>query len=141
MADPGTVVILNPGAAGGKTMKELPRIHGILKRLGGPYVIYVTKGPNDATEAVRQYAADGATRVLAVGGDGTLNEVVNGIHLSGASPALGVVPVGHGTDFARTIGIKGSIEQSVLRACEHDATPIDLGLATWDDGTSRAFIN
>jgi YegS/Rv2252/BmrU family lipid kinase len=141
MADPGTVVILNPGAAGGKTMKELPRIHGILKRLGTPYVIYVTKGPNDATAATRKYAEDGASRILAVGGDGTLNEVVNGIYQSGASPALGVVPVGHGADFARTLKISGSIEQSVLHACERDATPVDLGLVTWDNGSSRAFIN
>lgn len=141
MADPGTVVILNPGAAGGRTMKELPRIHGILKRVGGPYVIYVTKGPNDATDAARSYAEEGASRILAVGGDGTLNEVVNGIYFSGKMPALGVVPVGHGTDFARTLGISGSIEQSVLHACEREAKPIDLGLVEWDNGNSRAFIN
>ena len=141
MADPGTVVILNPGAAGGKTMKELPRIHGILKRLGTPYVIYVTKGPNDATVATRKYAEEGASRILGVGGDGTISEVANGIYQSGASPAFGVVPVGHGSDFARTLGISGSIEQAVLHACERAATPADLGLVTWDNGNSRVFIN
>ena len=135
------VVILNPGAGGGKTLKSLPRIHGILKRIDRPYAIYVTKGPGDAISAARSYAESGASRILAVGGDGTLNEVANGIYQSGADAALGVVPVGHGSDFARTLGFTKSVEQAVLRACERDTCRIDLGLATYGDGSERAFIN
>jgi diacylglycerol kinase (ATP) len=135
------VVILNPGAGGGKTLKSLPRIHGILKRIDRPYAIYVTKGPRDAISVARSFAESGAARILAVGGDGTLNEVANGIYQSGADAALGVVPVGHGSDFARSIGTSKSVEQAVLRACEHDPCRIDLGLATYDDGSERAFIN
>ena len=141
MTEPEVVVIVNPGAAGGKTMNSLTRIHGVLKRVGRPYAIYVTKDRGDAIQAAKSYAEGGARRILAVGGDGTLNEVANGIHQAGGVAALGLVPVGHGSDFARTIGRNGSIEQSVLRACEGDEQPIDLGLARYADGTERAFIN
>ena len=141
MTDAEIVAIVNPGAAGGKTMKSLTRIHGVLKRVGRPYAIYVTKGRGDAIQAARSYAENGAHRILAVGGDGTLNEVANGIYLAGGNAALGLVPVGHGADFARTIGQKGSVEQAVLRACEGEEQPVDLGLARYADGTERAFIN
>lgn len=141
MTSPEVVAIVNPRAAGGKTMKQLTRIHGVLKRLDRPYAIYVTKGQGDAIEAARSYAQAGASRILSVGGDGTLNEVANGIHQAGGSSALGLVPVGHGSDFARTIGNAGSVEQAVLRACQGDEQVIDLGLARYADGAERAFIN
>src|SRR3954468_3099393 len=132
MADVGNVVILNPFASKGATMKTLPRIHGILKRIGTPYVIYVTKERGDATTAARQYAEQGAERILAVGGDGTINEVANGIYQAKTETALGVVPVGHGNDFARTLKLGKSVEQAVLRACERTPARIDLGVASWD---------
>ena len=135
------VVILNPGAGGGKTLKSLARIHGILKRFDRPYAIYVTKARGDAISAARSYAEDGASRILAVGGDGTLNEVANGIYQSGSDAALGVVPVGHGTDFARSLGIPKSVEQAVINACERTPSRIDLGLVSYGDGSERAFIN
>jgi len=141
MADTTTAVILNPRAAGGATLKMLPRIHGILKRIGEPYAIHVTQERGDATTAAKDFAGKGATRVLAVGGDGTINEVANGLFQARTTAALGVIPVGHGNDFARTIGVGKSVEQAVLRACERDSAPIDLGLAKWDTGEERAFIN
>ena len=55
MTNPELVVIVNPGAAGGKTMKSLTRIHGLLKRIGKPYAIYVTKGRGDAIDAARSW--------------------------------------------------------------------------------------
>ena len=141
MVSPDNVVILNPAAGGGKTLKSLPRIHGILKRIGTPYAIYLTKERGDAIEAAKRYSDDGAKRILAVGGDGTINEVANGIYQSGNCPALAIIPAGHGSDFARTLELPKSAEQAVLNACEHEPTKIDLGLATFADGTCRAFIN
>ena len=52
-----------------------------------------------------------------------------------------MVPFGHGVDFARTIGAPKSVEQSVLRSAENEPARIDLGLASYQDGTERAFIN
>lgn len=135
------VVILNPGAGGGKTLKALPRIHGVLKRLDKPYAIYVTKGRVDAIEAARTFAESGAKRILTVGGDGTVNEVANGIYQSGRDVALGIVPVGHGSDFARTLHLSKSVEQAVLVACERDPSRVDLGLVHYGDGAERVFIN
>jgi YegS/Rv2252/BmrU family lipid kinase len=139
--EPEIVVILNPGAGGGKALKSLPRIHGILKRIERPYAIYVTKARGDAIPAAKSYAESGAKRILAVGGDGTINEVANGIYQSGADVALGLVPVGHGSDLARMLGTPKSVEQAVLRACEREPSRIDLGLAKYEDGCERAFIN
>lgn len=141
MTAPENVVILNPAAGGGETLKSLPRIHGILKRIGKPYAIYLTKERGDAIDAARRYADEGAERILAAGGDGTINEVANGIYQSAYNPALAVIPAGHGSDFARTLQLSKSVEQTVLNACEHDPVRIDLGMAKFADGTERAFIN
>jgi YegS/Rv2252/BmrU family lipid kinase len=141
MSSPEIVVILNPAAGGGKTLKSLPRIHGILKRLGRSYAIYLTKERGDAITAARNYAEQGAKRIIAAGGDGTINEVANGIYESGQRPIMAVVPAGHGSDFARTLELPKSVEQSVLNACEHEPHDVDLGLATYEDGSTRAFIN
>jgi YegS/Rv2252/BmrU family lipid kinase len=141
MVSPEIAVVLNPAAGGGKALKALARVHGVLKRLERPYAIHVTKEPGDAIEAACRFADDGAERIVAVGGDGTVNEVANGIHRSQASPALGIVPIGHGRDFARTVGTEKNVELAVLKAVDTTPRPIDLGLVTYADGTSRAFIN
>lgn len=141
MASPEIAVILNPAAGGGKALKALARVHGVLKRLDRPYAIHVTKERGDAIEAACRLAEGGAERILAVGGDGTLHEVANGIHRAAASPALGIVPIGHGRDFARTVGTEKNVELAVLKAVDAAPRPIDLGVVTYADGTSRAFLN
>ena len=141
MANPEIAVILNPAAAGGKALKALARVHGVLKRLDRPYAIHVTKARGDAIDAALRFADEGAERIVAVGGDGTVHEVANGIHRSGASPALGIVPIGTGRDFARTVGTEKNVELAVLKAMDAVPRPIDLGLVTYADGSERAFIN
>lgn len=141
MVSPEIGVILNPAAGGGKALKALARVHGVLKQLERPYAIHVTKERGDAIETARQMADDGMGRIIAVGGDGTIHEVANGIHLAEESPALGIVPIGHGRDFARTVGTEKNVELAVLKAIETDPRPIDLGLVAYADGTERAFIN
>jgi YegS/Rv2252/BmrU family lipid kinase len=141
VTNPEIAVIVNPRAAGGKALKTLPVINSTLESLNCPYAIYVTKGRGDAIQAARSYAEGGASRILAVGGDGTVNEVANGMYQSGADAALGLVPVGHGTDLARYLGTTRDVAQAVTRACKSDPSRIDLGLARYADGTERAFIN
>lgn len=141
MATPEIAVIVNPVAAGGRALKALGRVHGVLKRVDRPYAIHVTKERGDATVVARRFADEGVARIVSVGGDGTLHEVANGIHQSSASPALGLVPIGHGSDFARTVGTEKNVELSVLKAIDTEPRPIDLGLVTYADGSTRAFIN
>jgi len=139
--NPDIVVIVNPGAAGGKALKAVPVINRTLEALDCPYAIYVTKERGDAIQAARSYAESGVSRILAVGGDGTVNEVANGIYQSGSDTALGLVPVGHGTDLARHLGTTRQVDLAVQRACQGEPARIDLGLAKYADNTERAFIN
>ncbi len=140
--DPSTVaVILNPAAGAGKTLKLLPRVSAALQALGRPYHLHVTTRAGEAPEVARQLAGEGPSVIIAVGGDGTINEIVNGIVASGRQIPLGVVAGGHGSDFARTIGAPADVEKAIRRAASGIHRPIDLGRVTFDDGTSRLFIN
>lgn len=140
--DQATIVaVLNPVAGGGKALGLLPQINDELQKLGRPYRIHVTKAPGDAISAARRFASEGAGLILSVGGDGTLNEVVNGILESGVRVPFGLVSAGHGGDFARTVGTAKQVQLAVLRACCSQTRAIDAGRVTFDDGASRAFIN
>lgn len=140
--DPSTVaVILNPAAGAGKTLKLLPRVSAALQALGKPYHLHVTTRAGEAPEVARQLAQEGPSVIIAAGGDGTINEVVNGIVASGRQIPLGVVAGGHGSDFARTISAPADVEKAIRRAVSGIHRPIDLGRVTFDDGTSRLFIN
>jgi diacylglycerol kinase (ATP) len=134
-------VVLNPGAGGGKTLKVLPRVHEALKALNRPYHVYLTTAAGDGEAAAARFAQEGASVVLAVGGDGTIQEVANGLCSCKSTVPMGVVPTGNGSDFARTIGASKKVEESIAKACSGYVRAIDVGLATFEDGTSRIFTN
>ena len=77
--------------------------------------------------------------LVVVGGDGTVNEVVNGIAGTGAE--IAVLPCGTGQDFGRTHGVPGRFDAAVRTALDGAAKAIDLGRVEWEDGTSRFFAN
>jgi len=85
--------------------------------------INITRGPGHAVEIARQ--APAGSRVVAVGGDGTVHEVIRG--LAHSDKAVGVVPIGSGNDFARMIGLKGkSLEESLTIALNGQQSQVDL---------------
>ena len=87
-----------------------------------------------------QAARDGGDSLLVViGGDGTVNEVANGV--AGTEAELAVLPCGTGQDFGRTHGIPSSFDDAVRVALEGETRTIDLGRVELDDGTSRFFAN
>lgn len=139
--DASIAVILNPSAAGGRTTAALPAINRALTQTRRPYAIHVTKCRGDAIEIARRVSDDGANLVIAVGGDGTINEVTNGLLASGRKPTLGIVAVGHGSDFARTVGTSKNVELAIAAACSLRPRPIDAGQARFADGSTRAFLN
>ncbi|OQX65356.1 MAG: hypothetical protein B5M51_00970 [Anaerolinea sp. 4484_236] len=98
--------------------------------------------PGHATELARQAGEDGYDLVVALGGDGTVHEVVNGLMQVEAEkrPALGVVPIGSGNDFAYANGIPESANQAMALALEGEASPIDLGLMT-DENNRQEYID
>ncbi|HEY4688038.1 MAG TPA: diacylglycerol kinase family protein [Anaerolineae bacterium] len=106
MAD--TFVIVNPASGAGKTGRRWPGLDARLRAEGGLFDVEFTREPGHAARLARAAALGGAKTILVVGGDGTLNEVVNGLIVDDAAVAevtLGILPVGTGSDFARALGI------------------------------------
>lgn len=99
--------------------------------------------PTHATELARQAALDGYDMVIALGGDGTVHEVVNGLMQIPAEkrPILGVVPVGSGNDFAHAIGIPLEADRALLHALTSPASLVDVGLMTDENGRKEYFDN
>lgn len=133
-------VILNPRANAGRALRLLPGLVAALAATGQPYQIHVTTAPGDATDAARHFAGKGLQLVLAVGGDGTINEVANGLVGQNGS-RLGIVPAGRGADFMRTLGGPHRPLRNIAGLLTAPPRLIDLGLATFKDGTSRVFVN
>jgi diacylglycerol kinase (ATP) len=134
-------VIMNPASRNGRTLKLLPQVTAALQTSGRPHEIYLTKEPNDAISAARRFADQDAEVVIAVGGDGTINEVANGIVESGKAVPLGLVPSGAGVDFVRTAGTPRELTAAFDRAINGTRRLIDIGRATFADGSSRIFLN
>src|SRR3989304_1539793 len=100
-------VIYNPGA-GRRMVRKIDRVREILSAGNIPFEICETTGPGDAVILAREAAHVGMDAAVAVGGDGTVNEVVNG--LAGTATRLLVVPHGTGNVFAAEVGLPGSVE-------------------------------
>lgn len=94
----------------------------------------VTFEGGDGTTFAREAVRDGVTAVVALGGDGTVNEVVNG--LRGSNVPLGVIPVGTANDFARQWGIPDDVDHAMDIILRHAAVPIDVG-----EVNGRVFLN
>lgn len=103
----GTAVVLNPSAAGGRTAAAWHRIRPRLEGICGPVVLCYTRAPGHGVELTCDAVRAGSGTVIAIGGDGTLNEVVNGVMLAGEAfdPVVGLIPQGTGSDFRRTLNI------------------------------------
>jgi diacylglycerol kinase (ATP) len=111
------VVIANPRAGRGRVGEELPEVERQLLARRLAYRIVETEGPGHATELTRTALADGIRFVVAVGGDGTVQEVVNGMvdddRPVASDAVLGVVAAGSGSDFVRTFGLPGDAARAV----------------------------
>ena len=139
------VLIANPNAGRGAVSKALPRVESVLRNSSLAYRIIRTTHPGHATEAARQALSDGERYLVAVGGDGTVHEVVNGM-VSGGGPVaadavLGVVAAGSGCDFVRSFGLPGDTAQAAERLTGDRVRTIDVGTVTCADGTTRCFVN
>lgn len=144
-----TVFVVNPHSGNGSTGKEWPRICKMAGDLLGPFETCLTEGPGDATRMTREHLLKGADRIICVGGDGTLNEVVNGFFDERGTirkdAILGFLPNGTGCDFCRTMPIPCGIEASLQTIREGYVRRIDLGRLRFRDhqgGTvTRYFHN
>lgn len=123
-------IIINPNAGNGSTGKKWPWIKDLAEDRLGPFQHYMTEGPGDADRLTRQAIAAGGRCIVCIGGDGTLNEVVNGIMAvkeNAPDVVLGFVPDGTGCDFVRMIAIPKNIEKAIDIIARHRTRQIDVG--------------
>ena len=147
-------IVVNPRSAGGATARHFDTIVQAVRSAVGDCAHAFTERPMHAAGLTRAALADAHDLVVAVGGDGTINEVVNGFFEEarpgvpskplGPFAALGVLPRGTGGDLRRTIGLDGDVSRSAARL-RGERSPIDVGRVDYqaDDGSpaARHFIN
>ncbi len=150
--DPARVpyLVVNPKSANGQTGRRWAELEAIARASFGEVQVGHTTGPLHAIELSRSALQRGHRLILAVGGDGTLNEVVNGFFREDGSPvapdaAVGILPQGTGGDFRRTAGVPGNWSEAVRHVHEAPVRRIDLGRVRFraHDGSEavRYFIN
>ncbi len=141
-------LICNVRAGRGGVGKTLPDVESELRGRGLEYAIHRTEGPGHAAEIARSFLAGGNRFVVAMGGDGTVHEVVNGM-LADDEPVnpqavLGVVGAGTGCDFIKTFGIPAAPRAAVRHLDGDGSFAIDIGKVTYEqDGqtVTRYFPN
>lgn len=133
-------IIYNPTSGREIFKRHLPDVLVRLEKAGYETSCHATTGAGDATEAARKAVEREFDLVVAAGGDGTINEVVNGIADQDYRPKLAIIPVGTTNDFARAIGVPRSIEGACDIIANGEAVPIDIGSVT-NEGKTRYFIN
>ncbi|HKE91428.1 MAG TPA: diacylglycerol kinase family protein [Gemmatimonadales bacterium] len=121
-------VILNPAAGRGAAWRAREPLARAFRRAGWSVDIVPTERPGHATELARAAAQGGARCIIAVGGDGAVHEVANGLLAARSSAALGVVPIGTGNDFAKLTGVyRHSVDRAVSRLVTATTARFDAG--------------
>ncbi|MEO6012169.1 MAG: diacylglycerol kinase family protein [Devosia sp.] len=138
-------VVVNPAAGGGQLRAAWPALAAVLEQRLGPLAVLFTSGPGQGAELAQQHLRNGARMLIAAGGDGTTNETVDGILRVGGTPELGIIPVGTGRDFIRTLGMERNQNAAVEALCTGRTRQVDAGRVTYtgDDGKPgvRHFLN
>jgi len=126
-------LVVNPRAGKNRAGRELPTLMNALDVADANYEIHTTKHRGHAIELAAELAAGGASTVVAVGGDGTVNEVVNGLMEVDADsrPRFGVVAAGSGADFARSFDLPEHTNTH-LQGIIGDTRSIDIGRLDFD---------
>jgi diacylglycerol kinase (ATP) len=140
-------LIVNPVAANGAVGKNWPRIRDFLQAEGAKFDAVLTERPGHATQLARQALDDGYRTIVVVGGDGTVNEVLNGLVVEGAvdpEVMLGIIPWGTGADFTRSLGIPHDYMGACRQLLRFETRLVDIGKITClHEGreVERYFIN
>ena len=135
-------VILNPFADHNRAWRVAAELRPLIEKNNS--VDWVnTDQPAHAVELARQTGEQGFDLLLVLGGDGTLHEVINGLMLlpQEKRPAIGIVPLGSGNDFAQSLGIPLNLPEAVRLALAGEAKRMDVGLLKDDHGRSEYFDN
>ncbi len=143
-------VIINPVSGAGRTATKTPDILESLRgSIGTGFSLCETCEPDDATRSARGAIQKGARRIIVVGGDGTINEAINGIfippHLKRSAIELGIINTGTGHGLAQSLKIPASIAEQIYIATNGSVHHIDVGLVTYQHPShgeqQRLFVN
>jgi YegS/Rv2252/BmrU family lipid kinase len=142
------IAIVNPNAGKGKGSRDWDLILKHLKNKGLDCGELFTEAKGDAIFLASKALKDGFRKIIAVGGDGTLNEVLNGVFASEACPStdvtLALIPVGTGNDWGRMFGIPSDYEKAAGIIAEGKKMLHDTGIVSYQNGDKiqeRYFIN
>ncbi|MFL6373288.1 MAG: diacylglycerol/lipid kinase family protein [Pyrinomonadaceae bacterium] len=139
------LVIVNPKSASGSTESKWSGLAADLRAHFGPFAVAFTKGPGDGRTLAEDAAKSGRKFIIACGGDGTVNEVVNGIINSGEDVEFGVLPSGTGGDFRRSLNMPLGTREAAAALREGVTKTIDVGRVTFqdhdDNQVTRYFVN
>lgn len=137
-------VILNPYANRWRAQTHAPSIHAAFARVGVECDLVLTTAPTVATREAREASLNSYHAVVAAGGDGTVNEVVNGlIQTAGEGPTkpLGVLPIGTGNDFNDMVGLPRDLSEAVDVIVEGKTRQVDAGEVYAGNGSTHYFDN
>jgi YegS/Rv2252/BmrU family lipid kinase len=137
-------VIVNPHAGRRRVGEEIPELERTLQARGLPYKLLRTQGPGDATRLAREALDGGGRFIVAVGGDGTVHEVVNGMFTDGEptveNAVLGIVAAGSGCDLVRTFGLPGDVTRSCQHLLGENTYPLDVGKVTYTSANGERIV-
>jgi diacylglycerol kinase (ATP) len=141
-------VILNPYANRWQAQKQIETVSAALQQLQRPFQLTPTSRPQEAIELTTQAVHRGCEMVVAAGGDGTINEVLNGLLQATPNDSstlpFGIIPLGSANDFSEMAGLPTTIADSVALLATGQTRPIDIGLAVTGSGSTarqRYFLN
>src|SRR5437588_221010 len=139
------LIIVNPASASGATGDAWPGVASAVRRHFGPFEVVFTKRGGEAIEIAEREARAGRRLIVACGGDGTVNEVANGILRAGTEAELGLLPSGTGGDFRRTLKIPTRTADAARRLRDGVTRTLDAGRVTFLDERgeeeTRFFVN
>ncbi len=139
------LIIVNPRSASGSTRDKWSQTVSDLRAHFGPFSVAFTKCPGHGVDLAKRAAESGRQFIIACGGDGTINEVANGILLSGMDAELGVLPSGTGGDFRRTLGLPLTNREAAVALRDGKTQRMDVGKVTFHDHNdkivTRHFLN
>lgn len=136
------VLILNPHAGGGKGAKDQSRIINHLKKNGFEFETFVSGFPKHIVSLTKNAIKNGHRKIIMAGGDGSLNEVVNGIFSQTEVPpeviTVAMIPVGTGNDWIKTFGIPNNYKKAVTRIIKGKTIRQDVGKISYEEKGSPA---
>lgn len=135
------LLVVNPQSGGGATGRTFADMRGAIERALGAVDVVMTERAGHGTELAREGAKAGHSLVVAVGGDGTLHEVVCGLVQAKTEARLGLIALGTGGDFRKTLGIEHRLDRYLEAIASGRERPLDVGRFEGAGKAEHFFVN